>query len=214
MVLSDEIKEKLLKLKNETKKLEEFTEFMIFYPHEIEKGQVGYSIDKEGNSLISSEEGSWQPEWIVIGYEILCGDPIIIETNEIGYPVSSLMHGMGDWNSGTYLSDAMDKFTEEIAKINQFINERSMINVVPQITCEDLDTLIKGIIKEDKYGDYDNWRSMLNPIYESTKEYEDNLSRKIQKLSEEGLKIKDISNKLNMSVKDTYKYIKRHGDLV
>ncbi|GLC31176.1 hypothetical protein [Clostridium omnivorum] len=209
MIFNNKIREKLLKLKNEAEKMEEFAEFKIFHPDELEGEQVGYSIDKDGNSLVSNEEGAWKSEWIVVGYEILCGDPIIIETNQIGYPVSSLMHGMGDWDSGIYLSDSLDKFTDGIIKINQFISEKSMANVVPRITCKDLDNLIKEIIKEDEYGDFDNWKSMLDPIYESTKEYEDNLTKRVKKLSEGGLIIKEISDRLNMSIKDTYKYLRR-----
>lgn len=213
MILNYEIKEKLLKLKNEVEKIEDLIKFNIFHLDDLECEQVGYSIDKEGNSLISNEEGAWKSEWIVIGYEILCGDPIIIETNETGYPVSSLMHGMGDWNGGIYLSDSLDKFTDEIIKINQFISKKSMENAVPRITCESLDNLIKEIIEEDEYGDFDNWKSMLDPIYESTKEYEDDLTRRVKKMSEDGLKIQEISDRLNMAIKETYKYLRRNIEI-
>jgi hypothetical protein len=212
MILSNEIKEKLQILNTEVDKVEDFVNFKIFGLDAIEDGQIGYSMDPGGKYLVSDEEGSWKSEWIVVGYEILCGDPIIIDTKEIGFPVSSLIHGMGDWDGGIYLSESLDKFINAIRKLNKFIDEKACINSVPRITCDDLDNLLNKIIKEDKYGDLENWKSMLNPIYESTQEYEDTLTRKINKLSEEGMKINEISIRLNMSVKDAYRYLRRKSE--
>ncbi|WML33331.1 hypothetical protein [Clostridium sp. OS1-26] len=209
MILIDEIKEKLEILKKETEKIEEFINFRIFSLHELKEGQVGYSIDSSGNSLVSNEEGSWKGEWIVIGYEVLCGDPIIIDTKEVGFPIFTLMHGMGEWNPGSYLSESIDKFIDEINKINKFISERTMLNTTPRVTCKSLDNLIDEIIEEDEDGDVDNWKSMLYPIYKSTKEYEDAITKKVKMMYENNMKIKDISAALNMSIQDTYIYLKR-----
>ena len=212
MVLSDEIIEKLLKLKREVEKIEDHVNFNIFGLNDIEEGQIGYSVDQDGNSLVSVEEGAWKAEWIVIGYETLCGDPIIIDTNEAGFPVSSLMHGMGDWDGGIYLSKSLEKFTCEVEKINKFICEKAEGKTVPMITCESLDNLVNEIISEDEYGDIESWKSMLDPIYESTKQYEKSLAKKVGNMSEDGMKIKDISVRLNMSAKDTYRYLKMKNE--
>ncbi|MPM97460.1 hypothetical protein SDC9_144633 [bioreactor metagenome] len=122
------------------------------------------------------------------------------------------MHGMGDWDGGIYLSESLDKFINAIRKLNKFIDEKASVNSVPRITCDDLDNLINEIIKEDKYGDLENWKSMLDQIYESTQVYEDTLTMKIKKLSEEGMKINEISINLNMSVKDVYRYLRRKSE--
>ncbi len=209
MILIDEIKEKLEILKKETEKIEEFTNFQIFNLQELKEEQIGYSIDSNGNSLVSNEEGSWEEEWIVIGQETLCGDPIIIDTKEVGFPIFTLMHGMGDWNAGSCLSASIGKFTNEIKQINKFICERNKENTTPRVTCESLDNLIYEMIEEDEDGDVDTWKSMLYPIYNSTREYENDLTKKVKEMYENNMKIKDISAKLNMSVNNTYVYLKR-----
>ncbi|MEB2298574.1 hypothetical protein LAV72_02895 [Lysinibacillus xylanilyticus] len=59
----------------------------IFNPELLEREQLGFSMDLEGNSLLNDEEGLWQADWLVIGHIKLTGDPIIIETAEPGQPV-------------------------------------------------------------------------------------------------------------------------------
>ncbi|AGX44771.1 hypothetical protein [Clostridium saccharobutylicum] len=208
-LLNDDTKEKLLQLKSEVQKIEDFINIRIFALDDLENKQIGYSIDSDGNSLVSDEQGSWKSEWIVIGNEVLCGDPIIIDATKFGVPVSLLTHGMGDWTDGINLSESLDKFTNEIKSINNFIYKKAEQNIVPRITCRELDNLIENIIKDDKYGDADNWKSMLNQIYESTKEYEDNITKKVKKRYDDGVKIKEISDELNMNSKDIYKYLRR-----
>ncbi|MBU3104296.1 hypothetical protein [Clostridium gasigenes] len=210
MILIGEIKEKLGILKKETEKIEEFTNFRIFNLYKLKEEQIGYSIDSNGNSLVLNEDGSWKHEWIVIGYEVLCGDPIIIDTKEVTFPIFTLMHGMGEWNAGKYLSESIDKFINEINKVNKFICERTMADITPRVTCKSLDNLIDEIIEEDEYGDVDNWKSMLYPMYNSTMEYEDALTKKVKIMYGNNMKIKDISVALNMSVKDIYGYLKRN----
>src|SRR5262249_16007758 len=43
---------------------------------ELEDGQIGYSVTPDGKSLCSGEAGAWDPNWLVIGHETACGDPI------------------------------------------------------------------------------------------------------------------------------------------
>lgn len=200
----DELKEMLKLLKFESEKIEEFANFYIFKLEELESKQVGYSIDTNGNSLICDKEGSWKREWIVVGYETLCGDPIIIDTNEVKLPVSLLMHGMGEWTGGTFISELTDLFVKELKSVSSFISERSNQNINPRITCAELDELLKNSINKDIYGDIDQWKSMLDPIYVSTKEYEESLAKKVKKLSVQGMKINEISDVLNMYIENIY----------
>ena len=58
---------------------------------ELEAAQQGYSIVPGG-------ETDWKDEWVVIGYEGLCGDPIFIDTDDDEYPVYTAAHGMGEWS--------------------------------------------------------------------------------------------------------------------
>ena len=57
---------------------------------EISSAQQGY-VDRSG------EGGGWQPEWLVIGHEGLCGDPLFIDTDDDDLPVYTAEHGTGAW---------------------------------------------------------------------------------------------------------------------
>lgn len=69
----------------------------LFNSEEIEEGQLGYSVDDEGQSLIGNEEGDWKEGWIVIGIDSYLGDPIFVDSNDENCPVYTAMHGEGDW---------------------------------------------------------------------------------------------------------------------
>ena len=45
--------------------------------------QIGYSVRPTGEPL----ETDWRKEWVVIGYEECCGDPIFIDSSADGFPV-------------------------------------------------------------------------------------------------------------------------------
>lgn len=118
------------------------------------------------------------------------------------------MHGIANWEAGTYLSESIEQFTWEIRKVNNFIRVKSSDETNPKITYKDLDKLISEIIKEDKYGDIHYWKFMLEPIYKSTQEYENSLMKKVQTMFEAGMNLKEISEVLNMSLSDIYGYLK------
>ncbi|AKR11802.1 hypothetical protein [Bacillus thuringiensis] len=69
----------------------------LFNSEEIEEGQLGYSFDEEGQSLVGNEEGDWKEGWIVIGIDSYLGDPIFVDSNDEDCPVYTAMHGEGDW---------------------------------------------------------------------------------------------------------------------
>ena len=64
---------------------------------ELQERQVGYSVTPDGRSLIGKKAGDWQGNWLVIGNEELCGDPIFIDTAESGFPVYTAVHGEDKW---------------------------------------------------------------------------------------------------------------------
>lgn len=70
----------------------------LFNSEEIEEGQLGYSFDEEGQSLVGNEEGDWKEGWIVIGIDSYLGDPIFVDSNDENCPVyTTAMHGEGEW---------------------------------------------------------------------------------------------------------------------
>lgn len=65
----------------------------VFTLDQMEKGQIGYGCDPDGRPL----EGGWKAEWLAIGYEELCGDPLFIDTAQPQLPVYTAAHGQGSW---------------------------------------------------------------------------------------------------------------------
>ncbi|MGQ7887485.1 hypothetical protein [Paenibacillus sp. WC2504] len=51
----------------------------LFSSDELEKAQIGYCIDTNGQSLTGNGDGDWLQSWLVIGYEDETGDPIFID---------------------------------------------------------------------------------------------------------------------------------------
>lgn len=70
-----------------------YDDIYLFEIDNIEKEQIGYSIDRDGNSLITNESGSWQCNWFVIGFHENAGDPFFIDTSSKELPVYTSMNG-------------------------------------------------------------------------------------------------------------------------
>ncbi|WP_042355190.1 hypothetical protein [Bacillus rubiinfantis] len=75
---------------------------------ELEKGQLGYRFDEEGNTLIGKEDGQWKENWFVIGYDEELGDPLIVDIAVKDYPIMIAMHGMGYWEPEIVFSSLKD----------------------------------------------------------------------------------------------------------
>jgi hypothetical protein len=71
----------------------------VYRPPELASLQVGYSISLTGESLTGDKDGDWRRNWVAIGQEELCGDPIFIDTSEKGFPVFTAAHGEGRWDA-------------------------------------------------------------------------------------------------------------------
>ncbi|MFT8320852.1 MAG: hypothetical protein ABF649_08105 [Bacillus sp. (in: firmicutes)] len=86
----------------------------LFSREEFEEGQLGYSVDEEGNSLTGNNEGDWKATWYVIGYDELLGDPIFIDIENKNYLVMTAMHGEDDWEPEVLFS-SLNEFLEYIS---------------------------------------------------------------------------------------------------
>ena len=64
-----------------------YSSIELVRPSEIASAQQGYA----------NTSSDWQPEWLVIGYEGLCGDPLFIDTEDDDFPVYTADHGEGSW---------------------------------------------------------------------------------------------------------------------
>jgi hypothetical protein len=65
-------------------------------PEGLDDAQLGYSATPDGASLVGGD-GGWRREWLAIGYETLCGDPIFVDLSDEQLPVFTAPHGEGVW---------------------------------------------------------------------------------------------------------------------
>jgi hypothetical protein len=71
---------------------------LLWHPSELVKRQVGYSTSRDGSSLSGDGDGDWRRNWLAIGIEGECGDPLFIDTAVPDYPVYTAWHGEGRWD--------------------------------------------------------------------------------------------------------------------
>jgi len=92
----------------------------LFSGAEVEDGQIGYSVSPDGSSLCSDEAGAWQANWVVIGYETACGDPLFTDIDAAALPVFTAIHGQGAWEPVQIAAsiEAFAKCIEEFSRIS------------------------------------------------------------------------------------------------
>lgn len=213
MRLDAELLEQLKQLKMVSEQLAAWIDVEMFDPEYLEREQLGYSIDLEGNSLIHDEEGSWQADWLVIGQMKLTGDPMIIETAEPGEPVAVLMHGMGDWHAGSYLAGSVLKFQLALQGFIQLIAQKNDHQSTWKITCMELERIITEIVSADEYAGKDLWESLLNPAFQAARGMEAELTQQVLMMSKRGMSIKEIADMLQLPLKEAYGYLKKAKEL-
>jgi len=94
----------------------------LLSPAELEQGQIGYSVTPQGTTLIGDGDGDWQFNWLVIGYETACGDPIFMSVVP-PHPVYTAMHGQGSWNA-KLVAPSLDIFWKCLEVFLQFATGR------------------------------------------------------------------------------------------
>ena len=90
-----------------------YTTIHLLTEAELSEGQIGYSVDSEGNSFTGNNYGDWKKNWVVIGYEDLCGDPIFIDLDFEKFPVFTAIQGTGNWEQ-TLIADNFESFVKSL----------------------------------------------------------------------------------------------------
>jgi hypothetical protein len=85
---------------------------------ELEAVQQGYGIVPTGSKT------DWRNEWIVIGNEGLCGDPIFIDTSDENYPVYTAGHGMGEWTP-QLIASSFSNFVQTLNRLQVLARGRT-----------------------------------------------------------------------------------------
>jgi len=139
------------------------TTIHIHRPHELEDGQLGYSLSAAGDHLIDDEAGSWQKSWLVIGYDETCGDPIFINRAEDGYPVYIAMVGKGIWNPKR-IAVSLAGFAHAISAITAIAENREYPEALERnpLAQSDKDSTLDVIRKSNPGIDIDFWETLLD----------------------------------------------------
>jgi hypothetical protein len=95
----------------------------LFRSDELPRGQVGFAFASNGESLVGVGPGDWRPEWIVIGHETACGDPIFA-SEETPHPVFSAMHGEGS-REPKLVAPSIGVFAQCVRELQGFAAGRS-----------------------------------------------------------------------------------------
>lgn len=118
----------------------------LFSLEEIDEGQVGYSHSAEGESFCDGRQGSWNPTWIVIGYDTFLDNPFILDTSNSMLPVMTAMHGEGAWNPNL-ISASLAAFALAVETVRQLSVGREYPVALEQnpLTVEERDQALKTI---------------------------------------------------------------------
>lgn len=139
-----------------------YDDIYLFEIENILKEQIGYSIDNNGNSLVTDESGSWQPNWLAIGYHENTGDPFFIDTSSKKLPVYTSMHGAGSWDP-TMISDTYTNFLEILDHLQQISRgrENPVLLESNPILDEEIENFISAIEAKNIKSEVWFWENLL-----------------------------------------------------
>ncbi|WP_286266772.1 SMI1/KNR4 family protein [Thalassotalea atypica] len=70
---------------------------LLINEDEVARGQIGYGLDAQGQSLSGESEGDWQYSWLVIAKDTELGDVYFIDLNDDDCPVFTAFKGEDTW---------------------------------------------------------------------------------------------------------------------
>jgi len=135
---------------------------------ELNKAQIGYSIDKNGTSLINigsdteNKSGNWQSSWVVIAKDTELGDPYFIDMNDEHLAVyTALAEEENQWQR-TLVSSALEGFSKCLTAIHQQCQQKSAM-YLPDENCifdlEVLETFGKQLVELAQTNDF--WQNFF-----------------------------------------------------
>jgi hypothetical protein len=95
----------------------------LLQPEDVPEGQVGYSVASDGEQLVGTKAGDWRSEWVVIGFESACGDPIFASQMN-PHSVFTAMHGEGSWQP-RLVAPSLEVFRDCLEIFRRFAHRRN-----------------------------------------------------------------------------------------
>ncbi len=117
-------------------------EIYLFSKENLLKEQIGYVYDYQKN-IINEWIGI---NFVIIGYDSTCGDPIIMDSNYKQLPIYTMQHD--DWSTLKPISDSYDEFLkimsilqQEKIDINTSLKKRiNILKKISKISTNNLDS--------------------------------------------------------------------------
>ena len=139
-----------------------YDEIYLFDVENIEKEQVGYSIDRDGKSLASNGAGSWKSNWLVFGFSENTGDPFFVDTAAKNFPVYTSMHGEVLWNP-TMIADTYVNFIGILKQLQKLsVGRESPVALEANpIPVEEVERLISDIESKNFKSEVWYWENLF-----------------------------------------------------
>jgi hypothetical protein len=131
----------------------------------IEENQVGYSISSSGVTFVGANNGDWKNEWVVIGRETCCGDPIFIDTSIPEFPVYTAVHGEGCWSPALISSSyrGLLKITEQLAVLAKGREYPKLLESKP-MTQNEYDEFLRQVTNQGELENSLFWAQMISDV--------------------------------------------------
>jgi hypothetical protein len=114
--------------------------FYIVKSNQLDKMQLGYSIDPDGNNLCGVADGGWSKEWIVFATDAEIGDPFFVDIRDANLPVYTAMHGIRDWNP-VFVSKSLDSFIKVMSYLQSLSKQTESLIEPNKETIVDADII-------------------------------------------------------------------------
>lgn len=127
------------------------SEIHIHSKDEIENAQAGYRYNGLTGEVIEEWIGD---EYIVIGNDSCCGDPIIAKIDEEKLPIYSMFHD--DWSSLQIIANNLEQYINILKKLDETDLEDK----------EECKKIVEIIKKEVPNTSVDYWEGLIAAAYE------------------------------------------------
>jgi len=110
---------------------------------ELNKAQIGFSIDKKGQSLVGSDIGNWKSSWLVIATDTELGDPYFVDLDDANLAVyTALAEEENQWQP-VLVSSSLEGFSQCLTAIYQQCEQKTALYVPDEQCIFDLEILEK-----------------------------------------------------------------------
>lgn len=134
----------------------------LFNSRSLNRAQIGYAVTPDGKPLTGTHTGDWRENWLVIGKEILCGDPLFIDLDDEVLPVFTAAHGEGAWKP-IRVAPSFTAFAQSLENIAEAARGREYPDALDRhpLTAREKRTLIAELRRLNPGCDVSFWSGMF-----------------------------------------------------